>query len=153
MLLPLLLRDFERPLTKANPANFCVLVSGWLTERLYRIFKGSFDSSLDLVPVKARMILPTRNTRGFEKLRVWLVTLESEGTEAVRVRECERESTCKRADGDGDVSGAVYVVNRNVDDVCGMIPLTTRGASGALYTQNSGVIFIHNTPGTVFFFK
>jgi hypothetical protein len=38
-------------------------------------------------------------------------------------------------------------------DVCGMIPLTIEGASGALYIQNSGVIFIRNTPGTVFFFK
>ena len=33
--------------------------------------------------------------------------LESERTEALRVRESERESTCKGADGDGDVSGAV----------------------------------------------
>jgi len=40
-----------------------------------------------------------------------------------------------------------------VHDVCGMIRLTMRGASGDLYTQNGGVIFIHNTPGTVFFFK
>ena len=41
----------------------------------------------------------------------------------------------------------------NGHDVCGMIPLTIEGASSALYTQNSGVIFIHSTPGTVFFFK
>jgi hypothetical protein len=39
----------------------------------------------------------------------------------------------------------------NAHDVCGMIPLTIEGASGALYTQNSGVIFIRNTPGTVLF--
>ena len=44
-------------------------------------------------------------------------TLESEGTEAVRVRECERESTCKRADGDGDVNGAVYTYKRHM---CGI---------------------------------
>ena len=37
--------------------------------------------------------------------------------------------------------------------MCGMNQLTMRGASSALYTQNGGVIFIHNTPGTVFFFK
>jgi hypothetical protein len=31
-----------------------------------------------------------------------------------------------------------------VRDVCVMIQLTMRGVSSALYTQNGGVIFIHN---------
>jgi hypothetical protein len=41
----------------------------------------------------------------------------------------------------------------DVHDVRGMIPLTIEGASGALYRQNIGVIFIYNNPGTVSFFK
>ena len=37
-----------------------------------------------------------------------------------------------------------------MNDVCGIIALTIEGASGALYTQNSGVIFIHNSSCRLF---
>ena len=51
------------------------------------------------------------------------------------------------------MNGGILCCELKVHDVCGIIPLTMRGASSALYTQNGGVITIHNTPGTVFFFK
>ena len=42
------------------------------------------------------------------------------------------------------VSGLITCCGVDVHDVCGIILLTMRRASGALYTQNGGVIFIHN---------